>query len=239
MEFAPEGSAEPEKAEASFEYFVSRQAALKDAKALKIDRLYEWPPDAGMLAKSKDLKLAPYGGEKDLSAQIKTSWDKSFFNIEIAVKDDKLFTMDSWQDAWKGDSIQLYFDSWGDARAKTLKGYDSNDQTYDVWFSGKDGSCQVFRRVAPEQQLAFTKQGLVKDAKSSFRKTEDGYVVEISFPVKELAPIRFENGSSFGFAALVNDNDGDYRKRALGMTPGKEPHLNPDLYPLLILKGKE
>ena len=247
MEFTPASAEEPETASVDFEYFACPKAAKPlaiDGKtdkwasrpALTLDRLVEWPPSPEEAAKG--ITKAPYGGKGDLSGKLRTAWDGEYLYVAFEIKDDKIVVADSIDKAWQGDSVQLYFDSWGDARAKNLKGYDHNDQTYDVWFDKDCKEAKVFRRVAPEWQLAFTKQGPVKDAKTAIRRTKDGYFLEIAFPKKELAPIRFEEGTSFGFAILVNDNDGTYRQKALTTTPaGTEPHQNPKLYPIMILEG--
>ncbi len=247
MEFQSAAGGDIESANVEFEYFACPKASSameidgKEAKwsgrpSLKLDRLVEWPPSPAEAAKG--FAQTPYGGEADLSATLKAAWDRDFIYLAFNVKDDKLVTMDAIDNAWRGDSVQIYFDSWGDARAKALKGYDHNDQTYDVWIDKDFKEAKVFRRVVPEWQLAFNTQGIVKNAKTAVRKTKDGYYLEIAFPKKDLAPIRFEEGTSFGFAALVNDNDGTYRQKALTMTPeGTEPHQNPKLYPIMILEG--
>ncbi len=244
MEF--KSNIETEKASLDFEYFTCRKtgtamspdsdpAKWQNLPAITLKNLVEWKPGPSEVAKG----IAPktYGGEKDLSAKLRTSWDSEYFRIAVEVKDEKLVTMDSIDNAWKGDGIQIYFDSWGDARAKRQKGFDHNDQTYDVWIDKDFKEAKVFRRVSPEWQLSFNKQGFVKDVKAAVRKTADGYFLEVSFPKKEIAPIRLEEGTSFGFAVLINDNDDVYRHKGLTLTPaGVEPFQNPQVYPIMILK---
>ena len=178
-------------------------------------------------------------GKNDLSAEVFCAWDAKNFYLKVLVWDDK---HDAWKgekpyDAWKGDSIQIYFDCWGDARSHKFKGYDNNDQSFVISDAG-NGKLNLYRDAAPEQQVAFLKNGLVEGVKSSFTRTQDALTIyELAIPWKEIAPVKASADTVFGFAVLINDCDGDYRKRALSVTPqGTEPYMRPDLYPLMILK---
>jgi hypothetical protein len=243
--FTPVDTGMSQKTEVSFEYFtsprlpvgfkVSAESAVTGVgAALPLDRFMEWDqfgPDA-----VRGAPRPPYGGSSDLSANLRTAWDEDCFIVALSVRDNKIVVADAPDKAWQGDSVQIYFDSWGDARNKPLRGFDHNDQTYDVWFDGTSEKAVVFRRVTPEWQLAFSKPGVVPGIEARFAKTPEGYDLVVIFPKKEIAPLSLEAGASFGFAVLVNDHDGDFRKRGLTLTPpGTEPNLSPHLYPIVIL----
>ncbi len=171
-----------------------------------------------------------------MSAALYAAWDAENLYIALKVKDDLFSPAATLDDSWRGDSLQLYFDCWGDARRQPFKGYDNNDQVFDLWPS--PNGLVIKRTVAPEQQLAFLKTGIVTNARTAFRKVKDGYVYKVALPLRELAPINLLPGSLFGFALIINDNDGDYRKRGLSLTPnGTEPHMRPDLYPVMVLEN--
>jgi hypothetical protein len=242
-EFIADGMETPEFANIDLEYFPCKETgnaitidgSLEDWKGytpIKLERQVVWEPSVKEGVEHPGVPA--HGGDKDLGARLRTAWDKDNLYMAFDVSDDKQWNMDDINNAWKGDSIQLYFDSFGDGKWTTLRGYDSNDQTYDVWF--KDGKIAVYRRLAPEAQLGFLKPGAVPEIKSAFVKTAGGYIVELAFPLRQIAPIQLREGDSFGFSVIVNDHDGDYRKRGLILNGGgSEPHLNPHLYPQLIM----
>lgn len=203
-------------------------------------RFMEFAPYLTDTQKMYDLKKQHPNGiawksPDDLSAALYTAWDKDYFYFGMKVKDDVFCPAEKLEAAWGGDSIQLYFDSWADARTHDFKGYDNNDQVFDLWPSPK--GLVVKRAVAPEQQLAFLKTGVVPEVRSAYKRTGDGYTIyETAFPLRQIAPVNLKAGTIFGFALIVNDHDGDYRKRGLTLTPaGTEPHMRPDLYPVIIL----
>lgn len=193
-------------------------------------------PAATMDLKSKYPKGVSWKGNEDLSAELYTAWDTKNLYIAVKVKDDIFSPAPTLNSSWTGDGIQLYFDCWGDARQQSYKGFDNNDQTFDLWPSGKN--LTIKRAIAPEQQVAFLKTGAVTAAKTAFRKIEGGYVCEIALPKREIMPVNLSNGSSFGFSMIVNDNDGEYRKRGLCLTlDGNEPYMRPDQYPVMVLEN--
>ena len=78
--------------------------------------------------------------------------------------------------------------------------------------------------------------GSVKNARLKVTRNAGVTLYELVLPVKDLNPIQLKEGQKFGFAPLINDDDGDYRKRALTLTPsGTEPSNRPDLFPTVIL----
>lgn len=174
-------------------------------------------------------------GPEDLSATVRLGWDDANLYLGIEVRDDVHDPIDDVARAWMGDGLQFYLDSWGDARERNLRGYGNDDQTFRVW-AGRDGSLRCIRDVAPERQIAFLDTGPVAGARTAFRRQGDRSVYELALPLRELQPLKLAAGTVCGLAILVNDRDGDYRKRALTMTPaGTEPHMHPELFPLWVL----
>jgi len=195
-------------------------------------RFKEFAPDAGERTKYPDGR--PWKGDADLSATMYSAWDASFLYLAFLVKDDTFTASDTATTPCKGDSVQIYFDCWTDARSKLTKGFDNNDMAFDLWPSPE--GLVLTRTVAPEAQLAFLNRGVVSNAKTAFKRTPDGYLCEVAIPARDIVPIRLAPDSTFGFAALINENDADWRKRGLTLTPsGTEPVMRPDLYPVMIL----
>ena len=154
--------------------------------------------------------------------------------MALKVRDNIFSPPPEFGGAWRYDSLQVYFDTLADARDKG-NGWDENDYAYD--FCPLKESPWIIRSYAPEWQIAFLEPGAVPEVKRAFRKIEDGMIYELAFPAKQIFPIALKSGTTFGFALLINDNDNDYRKRGLTLTPqGTEPCMRPDLYPVMCLE---
>jgi len=176
----------------------------------------------------------PWKGAADFSATMYATWDEENLYLAFAVRDDVHNPNPKPELAWNGDSVQLYFNGWGEARKHREKGYGPDDQTFAIW-PHIPGSI-IRREVTPERQLAFLDAGPVKNARLSVTRKEGVTLYEVALPMKDLNPIQLKAGVKFGFAPLINDDDGDYRKRALTLTPsGTQPSNRPDLYPTVIL----
>lgn len=176
----------------------------------------------------------PWKGPKDLSARFGIAYTQGMLYLAFDVNDDTFSPAPSMNAAWLGDSVQIYFDPWATGHSLLKRGADDDDSELDVW-PGGDG-VSVYRAVAPAIQVAFTKRGVVSAVRSSLTKKAGGYVVQLAIPEAELAPLTLKAGRVFNMSFIINDNDGDFRKRGLTLTPnGAEPFQHPELYPTVVL----
>jgi len=246
--FQADGAAEPLELDAAFTVFGAKRAAraitadgdLADWQglpALELGSVF-YECDVPTWLRNKFPDPVPWGGPKDLSVRLQAAWDEENLYLAFVVSDDVFkYAAAPGPGSWQGDCLQLYFDTWCDARAKSERGFDYNDYNYDIC-PGADGSCVAFRRVAPEQQLAFLKTNVFEEAVACVCRREEGRTIyEVAFPKRYLQPIALEPGAAFGFAAFVPDHDGDYLKRGLTMTmiPQTSPYMRPHLWPVLVL----
>ncbi|MCK6490224.1 MAG: hypothetical protein L6R48_18210 [Planctomycetes bacterium] len=177
----------------------------------------------------------PWKGSADLSAELSLGWDAGHLYLGLSVRDDVHDPIEEPSRSWQGDSVQLYLDAWGDARARGLPGYGNDDQAFRLW-PRADGSVGALRDTAPEQQVAFLKTGPVPGVRAAVKRGDGVTVYELAFPLREIQPVQLKAGAVLGLALLINDRDRDFRKRALTMTPaGTEPHQHPELFPAAIL----
>lgn len=244
--FTPIGSQPASPQECSFECGSIRHLA----QAPRIDgELTDWPAGSVIAMPQRLVEFnpvtnderkahpapVPWRGPSDLSGTVRLGWDDICLYIGVEVLDDLHDPIDDVSRAWMGDGLQIYLDSWGDARERNVRGFGNDDQTFRVWV-GRDGSPHCVRDVAPERQIAFLNTGPVAGAQLAFKRQDDRSVYELALPLRELQPLKLAPGAVCGLAILVNDRDGDYRKRALTMTPaGTEPYMHPELFPLWVL----
>jgi hypothetical protein len=187
--------------------------------------------------------------DNDFSGWFKTAWNEKGVWICVKITDDKFVheAFPKTAERWANDCLQIYFDSFCDARLKLDKGYDENDYDYTV-FPNPDGkSSVVWRYRTPDIQLGLATQAPpdnteAKDIPSAFKLTGDGYIYEVFFPAKYLLPIRLEKGYAAGFglyAADCDDASAKTSKRvrsALTLTPpGTGCYNNPKLWPAMLL----
>jgi hypothetical protein len=205
------------------------------------DRFVEFPPLTSEVRK-KYPQNPKWQGKDDLSGTLYAGWDEDYLYLMVEVKDDRHAPVDKPGKAWQGDGLQIYFDCWGDGRLRNSSGvsssYGNDDQSFMAWTDSK-GQLKILRDVAPEQQVAFLKTGMVAKERLSrrFKRTAEGKsIYQITFPIKEITPAVLKKDSVIGLAILVNDRDNDFRKRAQTMTsPGTQPFRRPDLFPAAIL----
>ena len=182
-------------------------------------------------APAKFASPIPWKGKEDLSGMMYTSWDENNFYLAVKIKDDVFTRPPRTDGAYLYDNLQVYLDTVYDARdGDRSKRYHENVYNYN--FSALKEGLRATRDCAPDGNT-----GPVSEVRCAFRETKDGMIYEIAFPLKQIFPISLKEGSSFGFAILINDNDNDYRKRGLTLTPkGTEPHISAHLYPVMCLQ---
>ena len=192
------------------------------------------------------------GAKGALKAECKLAWNKDFLFVRVeaedaefipAAEDGKRFVPSALY-AHDG-CLEVYFDGFGDARAQGTKGYDLNDSRYD--FLGND----VHRFLAVNWQLAqgtasATDQEIKEKLVRKFTRTEKGYVYEIAFAARYMAPVDLKPGTVAGVGLCLHDYN-----RAKDAAPGKgafthanlsnatEPGVDcdkkPYVWPLMIL----
>ena len=186
-------------------------------------------------------------GKADFSALCQFAWNENGLYMRFEVEDDAFVCPEKgtpWGAYWDYDSIQLFFDSFGDAREKVKKGitgFDTNDFSYELLPDSPD-SAVTFRRIAPDIQLtggamhAFEANVLEKSIACAFKYGNGKRIYDAVFPLRTLMPIPLKEGTSFGFGFEIYDRD-DAKIGApqkLSNVPASacgQPHL----YPQLIL----
>ena len=144
-------------------------------------------------------------------------WDAETIYLAVEVVDDKLvFEKGGSVHNWNNDSLQVYFDTFCNARVKLARGFDSDDYSYDFCRDPKDmAHATPFRMFTPEEQLTGGIYGLPNrvmetNIPAAFRETKGGYIYEIAFPKRYLEPMILKTGTVAGFGLFLNDHDGHY-----------------------------
>jgi hypothetical protein len=201
-------------------------------------------------------KKIRHGYKNDLSASYQVAWDEASLYVRVEVKDDMhALTPDkdfSDHALYKIDNcVEVYFDTGVNARADGReKGYDRDDYRYDFApladdMSRESGRARVYRLREVYHQIAGgiempTKQEVMDNFQSGFKRTEDGVAYVFRFDQKYIEPFMLKNGAKSGFALYVHDKEpGDsYATKGLNTSsrPGSHCDYYPKYWPVLILK---
>lgn len=160
----------------------------------------EWKTDA------YPARFVVYGASNwknsdDLEGSFRVGWDNTYLYVAVKVLDDSYVQIASGAEIYKGDSLELLFDSdlWGDFAVRSLSGDD-----YQIGISpGKD---KIGGEPSAYLWYPSGKAGSLSDVKIAAVSSTGVYRVEFAIPWKTLG-VTPASGSQFGFGISVSDND--------------------------------
>lgn len=190
---------------------------------------------------------------KDFNARANFGWNEDALYMRFQVYDDQLVLAKTSLDParrWEYETIQLYFDAWGDARAKqkqNITGYGEDDFS-DELIPENDKKMIVYRRDAPDHQLTGGVTGgllprqVVPEIPSVFSYYKNMLrIYRVKFPSRQLMPLQLKEGSSFGMGIMIWDRDAagpelPAKAVLINTNPALgEPFNRPHLYPQFLL----
>lgn len=190
-----------------------------------------------------------WGGPSDLSAVCRIAWNSRNLYLRFEVTDDR-FVLNLhpkgphvWYD---NDAIQLFFDSFGNARESARRGrigFDQDDYSYEL-LPTSPNRCVVYRRHVPDHQLTGGVDGGLKGnvledgVKCEFSQSGTKRIYTVTFPARYLMPMSLEAGKTPGIGIKIYDRDSreGHAKQNLSNIPLKEGDAfqRPDLYTQLL-----
>lgn len=189
------------------------------------------------------------GKQKETSGTFRVAWNTQGLFLEVNVKDDHFVheEFSRMEERWNNDCLQVYIDTFADARSKQKRGYDENDYEYGIFPNQTGTSACVYRAHLVDQQLGLgteapRKNTVAEDIPSSFIKKADGYTYRIFFPAKYLLPAKMRKGYVVGFGLFVPNVDDSAAKDSKRMTSaltlaedGNGCFNRPHQWPLMLL----
>ncbi len=171
------------------------------ATAPKIDGDWgEWKTDA-YPARFVVYGAANWKNSDDLEGSFRVGWDNTYLYFAVKVLDDAYVQTATGAEIYKGDSIEILFDSdlWGDFAVRSL----SNDD-YQIGISaGKD---KIGGATSAYLWYPSGKAGNLSDVKIAAVSSAGVYRAEFAIPWKTLG-VTPASGSQFGFGLSVSDDD--------------------------------
>lgn len=171
---------------------------------------------------------AAWQDRADHAARSWMCWDDEALYLAYEVQDDHHTRNPINKKAYKKDSLQLFFDTFGDARTNNL----NMDDDYAYTIAGED----VIRQFVPQWQSCFLKAGIETNIPVVMRHAAGTTVYELKIPRRYLEPMPFEANQVFGFGTIINDSDqSQKRESALTSSFGKEAWNQPTVLPKAVL----
>jgi hypothetical protein len=168
-------------------------------------------------------------GPDDLSVTASVAWDSENFYLLANVRDDVFFQNETGSNIWRGDSLQIAFNTMNDAR-EGFAVYSPTDYEFAVALT--KGGPTVARLYGPKGVAL----GVIITVKANIQRVPGGVAYQVAFPWREIAPLAATKGRIFAFNFIANDNDGGGRRFWCGLTPGIGDMKNPAAYRKFILK---
>ncbi len=179
--------------------------------------------DPGMMRDERGMVFAT----DDASAKARIGWDERGLLLMIRVKDDSALESDDIESLWAGDSIECFI-------GKAV----GSDQRYQALIAPGADTKQAATR---QWQYDYRKQRVNELAyKAASSMTEDGYVIEVLLPWRNLGVDEGgpKAGDTFGFQFYVNDLDVEQDMQTLVWFRAHDAHENPDSMYSLRLVGE-
>jgi hypothetical protein len=215
---------------ATLDFGEESAAASEKREQLKVpyfEKEVDWSKAAVVVGRKADPCAKPgsrasFSGEPKQgdTLEARLAWNRSGLMMRVVVEKDGFFpSAESVMTLWKGDGLQIAFDTMKNAQ-KVTTGYDDEDFEYDLaMYRGKP---TVFRRKA---SLAYHDSlhkpfGVVEDVAFAVEHHGRQTVYTIKFAPQSISPFRLDKGESMRFAVLANLADGKTRYGALETAPG-------------------
>ena len=189
------------------------------------------------------------GRSPGFKASYKAAWNRDSFFVRVEVEDPTYVSCREDglrflpEALYRHDGgLEICFDGFGDARSQGEKDYDLNDSRYDF--------CEehVHRLHAVNWQLAqgtssATDEEIREKLVRKFVRTPKGYVYEIAFAARYMAPIDLKPGTVAGFGVAVHDYNPDPNAKggrshvtiSSATQAGRDLNRKPFLMPLMVL----
>lgn len=153
-----------------------------------------------------------WGGPDDISATFNLMWDEENFYMAAKVTDNIFSNQNTPDTAWAGDSLQFAIEDNMYQYTYFIDGAGSTDVFTEMCFSELPTGPSIYRYRGVDTDLGV---GEIPLGESELAVTRDGNqtIYELAIPWSELFGEEYEIDPSkiYGFAIVLNDNDGSDR----------------------------
>ncbi len=170
-----------------------------------------------------------WNGPQDLSAQAAFAYDEEALYLAVNVRDDVFHAPKSGDAIWMNDGIQVAFDP---LLNDPPEGFYADDDV-EIGISLVDGEPVAYRWHGPEDG---DRELRSCGARFAVVREGDRTIYEARIPFTAMAPLSPTFPGRCRMSLLVNDNDGEMRKGAVGWTDGIAEKKLPASFGLLTFE---
>jgi hypothetical protein len=176
-------------------------------------------------------------GSQDLSGEACYAWNNEYLYVAVLVHDDFIVQQFTGDALWKGDHVELWFDT------QLQLDFDEETPSDDDFqlgispgnFAGVPPDIYIWQPALPQEAY----QSLVEYAVT---RTEDGYAAELKIPASLLNGLRLITGQAIGASFEPSDTDtpdGTEQEMMMSYAPQSSIHWgNPTLWNNLLFTGQ-
>ena len=187
----------------------------------------------------------PKRKENKTSGEFRLAWNKSGIFLETRIRDSVFVHVEypNGSQRWKNDSLQIFIDTFANARDRHVKGFDEDDYAYAVYPNAKGNAARMFRFHSVESQLGLATQAppdntFADDIPCRFSYRNGVLTYRTFIPAKYLLPIRLQKNCAFGFALFANNSDQPEKLNGKSLTlasDGGGCYNRPHVWPVAVL----
>ena len=144
-----------------------------------------------------------WGGEKDLSGQLRFLWDDRYLYVGVQVTDDLQGGLQQDDVLWKQDGLQFLIDP---CRG-LAEGVGKYDYTMAVGKKGPQAWCSLTADAGAPN-------GEAKDIRIAYKRGDEktgNITYELAIPWSRIAPFKPQAGGDLGLTMILNEDDGNGR----------------------------
>lgn len=182
--------------------------------------LADWPDAALPIPLKLKGKDKGWGQDEEaVRAEARLAWDDDFLYLALTAHKPELFPAENAGALWRGDGIQVAFDTIRNASAEQ-RGYQDDDFEYDIALFGGKPTVYRARGSAATYDSLGKPTGITEEVRCGIRMLPDRVIYELAFPKSAVSPFRLEEGASMRFNVLLNIANSGGRAGYLQLTPG-------------------
>lgn len=199
---------------------------------LRIDGdLSDWP--AGVRAHSLGVRSDKL--PESPAAQARLAWDDEYLYVAVEVEKEGFHPASSTGALWKGDSVQIGFDSMRNA-VQGQSGLQPDDFEYDIaLFDGKPAVWRSAASLAVYDSLGKS-LGLIREVSAAVVRRGRRTTYELAFPKAVVSPFQLREGATMRLDVLANIGSDTGRLGYIQLAPGLgDSPKRPDLWRDIVL----
>ena len=180
-----------------------------------------------------------------ISGDFRLGWNRLGIYLEAKIRDPRFVHVEYPvpSQRWLNDSLQIFIDTFANARDRHTRGFDEDDYSYAIFPDARGDAARMFRFRSVEPQLGLATQAppdntFADDIPCRFENHGGMLTYRTCIPAKYLLPVKLRKNCAFGFALYVNNSDQPRKLNGKGLTLASDAggcYNRPHVWPVAVL----